>query len=114
MPGKWKIPPAEIERRRKEKGLRLSNGVTEHRLPSGLYYTVKSESNPSKQYKIEWNRYKLRWTCNCPNATHQITPTHCSHEHALSISLQRGTIHGIDSLVAARKRYHNGGEMGRK
>ncbi len=118
MPGKWKISPIEIDRRRREKGLKLSSGVTEYRQADGTaYYSVRSESVPSKLYKVEWDRYKSRWVCRCPDSFHhQATqyssgpnPYRCAHEHAVAISLDRGLIHGVDSLTAARQRFRDGG-----
>ena len=113
MAKKWGISPVEIEQRRISKGLKLSQGVTEHRLPNGtVYYTVRSESQPAKLYKIEWDQHKSKWGCDCPNARH--SSLRCGHEHALVISLQRGLIHAVDSLAAARQRYQSGGVIGRK
>jgi len=112
---KWNLSPAEIERRRKDRGMRLSGYVTEHRLPDGThYYTVRSESEPAKQHKVEWDRQKGRWVCGCPDSQHHLANPayrsyHCAHEHAVAISLERGTIHGVDSLQAARQRFRDGG-----
>jgi len=36
----------------------------------------------------------------------------CAHQIAIELALTRGLIHGIDSLVAARQRYQNGGVVG--
>lgn len=114
---RWNLSPVEIERRRKNRGSQLSNSVTEHRLPDGThYYTVRSGSEPSKQYKVEWDRSKMRWVCGCPDSSHHQstqyssgpTPYRCSHWWAVSIALERGTILAVDSLQAARQRYQNG------
>ena len=118
MAKRWGISPVEIERRRHERGLRLSQGVTEHRLPNGTYYTVRSETTPSKLYKIEWDRHKSKWVCGCLDSKHhqatQYNSYRCAHQWAIELALTRGLIHGVDSLIAARQRYRNGGAMGRK
>ena len=111
---RWNLSPVEIERRRREKGMRLGGYVTEHRLPNGThYYTVRSESEPSKQHRVEWDRSKKRWVCGCPDSSyHQATQYRaykCAHLWAVELALSRGTIHGVDSLTAARQRYQNAG-----
>lgn len=115
---RWSASPVEIEQKRRERGMRLSSGVTEHRPPGGAhYYSVRSESAPSKQHKVEWDRSKRRWVCRCLDSFHhQATqyssgpnPYRCSHWWAISTALERGTIFGVDSLQAARQRFRDGG-----
>jgi hypothetical protein len=111
---RWSASPVEIERKRRDRGMQLSSGVTEHRLPDGThYYSVRSGSQPAKQHKVEWDRSKKRWVCRCPDSTHhqatQYSGYRCAHLWAVAISLERATILGIDSLQAARQRFRDGG-----
>ncbi len=105
---RWSVAPAEIVRRRRERGMRLSSGVTEHRLPNGtVYYQVRSESTPSKQYKIEWDRQRNRWACDCPDSKHHLANPayrsyHCAHEHAVAISLGAPCSPFVPSAVVVR------------